>query len=89
MDLQFMTLQARFSNWLRSLPGATNPEDVRLDTLNGLFPFIYILAGTTAIWTFRLSGVQLVSSIAVSVSLFAGAMGAQRLRVVNFRISWH
>lgn len=89
LDLPSMTLQTKFSNWIRSLPGATDPDDVRLDTLNTLLPFVYILAGTSAIWIFRLSGIQLVAAIAASGFLFAGAIGAQRLRTLNFRVSWH
>jgi signal transduction histidine kinase len=84
-----MRLQTKLSNWIRSLPGATDPDDVRLDTLNTLLPFVYILAGISVTWTVRLSGIQLVAGITAPIFLFVGAIGAQRLRSLNFRISWH
>lgn len=82
-------IQNRLRIWLRSLPGATDPDDVRLETLNGLLPFIYALAGIAAIWTFRLSGIQIAAMLSVAFFLFVGASGAQRLRILNFRVAWH
>jgi signal transduction histidine kinase len=78
----------RFYAWLRSLPGATDADDLRLDTLKEIAPIIYIIGGTVIFRGFAYSGEALIATIIVGIVLLIGAIGAQRMKEHNFRFAW-
>jgi signal transduction histidine kinase len=78
----------RFYQWLKSLPGVTDPDDLRLDTLKEIAPILYIVSGVALFRSFRLSGHQLIASLIVGLLLLVAVSGAQRMKGYNFRVAW-
>ncbi len=78
----------RFTNWLTTLPGATDPDDLRQETLSELLPIFYILSGVMFFRCFRLNGKELIASLLVAIFLLVGALLAFQLRKYNFRVAW-
>ncbi len=78
----------RFNTWLTTLPGATDPEDLRLETLRDALPILYILGGILAFRSIQLRGDQLIASFLVTIVLLLSAVFAQRISTYNFRVAW-
>ena len=78
----------RFNAWLVTLPGATDPEDLRLETLNDLLPILYIYSVVLVFRSVQLRGQELVASLFVTIVLLLSAVIAHRISSYNFRIAW-
>jgi signal transduction histidine kinase len=79
---------SRYTEWLESIPGATDPDDFRLDTIKLSLPFIYIISAILLFIVPQFESGADAFAEAAGVMLALGALGAQWLGDHNLRIAW-
>lgn len=80
---------SRFTDWLETIPGATDPDDLRLDTVKYFLPVVYIISAIIIFVAIQSEeGSKFATALLAGVLLLLGCFGVQWLQHHNFRIAW-